>query len=178
MKRTSGFTLAELLLVVAIIGMLSSVIFASLDTGRTRAKTSQRMQELKSVKTALDMYAVSNDGKYPSTGGTYRSHCTDWGGYSADAVIPGLAPTYISSLPADSDMNIAVGPNNDECCYIYRSDANNYKLRLHNCLNVGNEETFSSFIDPSRDGGPNPYIVDGSNTRYWAIWSSIITARW
>jgi prepilin-type N-terminal cleavage/methylation domain-containing protein len=55
MKR-EGFTLVELLIVIAIIGVLSSSAIFNLNIGRQKARDSIRLAELRVVTTALDTY--------------------------------------------------------------------------------------------------------------------------
>ena len=89
-----GFTLIELLVVIAIIGVLSSVVLASLNTARTKGNDSARIQNVKALKTAMELYYNDNN-TYPQYG-------------SADTVAAisnlssYLVPTHISKDPAKS----------------------------------------------------------------------------
>jgi len=61
-----GFTLVEILLVVAIIGMLAAMVFPRL-VGRTQqAKISRAKADLASVGLALDLYELDL-GRYPAS---------------------------------------------------------------------------------------------------------------
>ncbi len=64
-----GFTLIELLTVLAIIGLLSSIAFAAFSEARTRARDSKRLQEMKQVVTAIELYKSQNAGAAPAQGG-------------------------------------------------------------------------------------------------------------
>ena len=71
MKRRNGlragFTLIELLVVIAIIGILSSVVVASLNSARKKARDARRVDDVKQLQLALELYFDSNtgNGKYP-----------------------------------------------------------------------------------------------------------------
>lgn len=54
----------ELLVVISIIGLLSSIVLASLNTARIKARDAQRRQEMHSMRNALEIY-YANYGRYP-----------------------------------------------------------------------------------------------------------------
>jgi prepilin-type N-terminal cleavage/methylation domain-containing protein len=94
-KQKSGFTLIELLVVVAIIGILSSVVLASLNSARTKGQDAARMADVKSLKTALELY-YNTYNTYPQlvgfgNGATYLDDTT---------LKAALVPTYIGSMPS------------------------------------------------------------------------------
>ncbi|MDB5255105.1 MAG: gspG [Candidatus Nomurabacteria bacterium] len=121
-KQNKGFTLIELLVVIAIIGILASVILASLNTARAKARDAQRIQDINSIRTALELYANDNGGAYPSNGRLWWGNCSTFGSHNitgANGYIPNLAPTYIPTLPLDPK------PDN-RACYVYKSDGVDY----------------------------------------------------
>jgi prepilin-type N-terminal cleavage/methylation domain-containing protein len=61
-----GFTVLELLIVIAIIGILASVIIPSVNGGREKALKSRTLSELKTMATALELYRNDNNGNYPA----------------------------------------------------------------------------------------------------------------
>lgn len=64
-NRKKGFSLIELLVVIAVIGLLSSVIVVSLQSSRAKARDAKRVADIESIKTALALYAESNNSHYP-----------------------------------------------------------------------------------------------------------------
>lgn len=118
-----GFTLIELLVVVAIIGLLSSIVLASLNSARSKARDARRMEDLKQIQIALELY-YDKYGSYPSTGGTGSwkgGNCiTPLGGpfpnTGATGWIPNLAPEFMSILPNDPK------PGGMYVCYIYTAN--------------------------------------------------------
>ena len=64
-KLKSGFTLIELLVVVAIISLLSSVVLASLNSARSKARDAKRKEDLHQIRLALQLYYDAY-GIYPS----------------------------------------------------------------------------------------------------------------
>jgi prepilin-type N-terminal cleavage/methylation domain-containing protein len=62
-KKNKGFTLVELLVVISIIGILSSVVFASLSSARKRARDAIRKSDLAQIGKALEINYMKN-GSY------------------------------------------------------------------------------------------------------------------
>ena len=60
MKRNKGFTLIELMVVISIITLVSSVIFASLNIARAKARDARKIAETNSVRNAVNLYYASN----------------------------------------------------------------------------------------------------------------------
>lgn len=85
-KKNRGFTLAELLVVIAIIGILSAMIVANVSDSRKKARDAKRKADLKSIQTALELYANVNSGKFPTT-------------------FSELVPTYLSELKDANGKN-------------------------------------------------------------------------
>jgi len=141
-KQQQGFTLIELLVVISIISLLSSVVLASVNSARARARDARRITDLKEIQKALELYYDAN-GSYPlgSQGsGVWSSHTADYG--NNNNYIVGLAPIYIPSLPRDPKYDTT------SYGYLYQSNGTDYSLIAHNTMEtiVGN--------DPSAAGNP------------------------
>lgn len=103
-STTRGFTLIELLVVISIISLLSSVVLASLNSARARARDAQRSSDVRQMQLALELYRNTNGG-YPSSylcgsvvmGPNWCNSVdtTSWNNFQAF-----LAP-YISKVPND-----------------------------------------------------------------------------
>lgn len=63
-KYTLGFTLIEMLVVVAIVGMLSSTIMAGVGRARMKARDSKRISDMDQIRKGLDLYFSQSTG-YP-----------------------------------------------------------------------------------------------------------------
>lgn len=60
-KKTSAFTLIELLIVVAIIAILAAIAVPNFLEAQTRAKVSRVKSDIRSMATAIEAYAVDNN---------------------------------------------------------------------------------------------------------------------
>jgi type II secretion system protein G len=88
LKKESGFTLIELIIVMVIIGILVILLLPNLSNGPKRARDSERKSELRTVASALEQYFADKTA-YPQA--------ADYAGLSAH-----LVPDYIKdSMPAD-----------------------------------------------------------------------------
>lgn len=90
-----AFTLIELLVVIAIIGLLSSVVFASLNSARGKARDVKRMQDLRQISTALQLYYDAY-GSYPPSHSDYSS-----GDSSSSFMSELVSAGFLPSVPRD-----------------------------------------------------------------------------
>lgn len=65
-RRTRGFTLLEILIVVLIIGLIAALVVPNLVGQPDQAKVKMAQTQMKNFDTALQMYYLSNS-HYPST---------------------------------------------------------------------------------------------------------------
>jgi prepilin-type N-terminal cleavage/methylation domain-containing protein len=178
-KNQTGFTLIELLVVIAIIALLSSVVVVTLAKARSKANDSRRVSDLKEVQKALELYYLDHNFNYPATL-AYPGHPEAGNLYWVNDCYPpppaesnwktdlgsALRP-YLKKLPADP----SIGDCRAGRYYAYKGQGSEFKIRIAGPENPKNPPS-KTFIDPARDGGQNPCIVDGTNIYGWAIYSS------
>jgi prepilin-type N-terminal cleavage/methylation domain-containing protein len=103
-----GFTLVELLVVVSIIGLLTSIATVSYSSTRMKARDVRRLADLDALRTALEMYSI-NRGGFPEDrvagpngivlGLPGAIELTDAGWVDADAA--SAEETYLQRVPAN-----------------------------------------------------------------------------
>ncbi|MCK4386985.1 MAG: prepilin-type N-terminal cleavage/methylation domain-containing protein [Candidatus Pacebacteria bacterium] len=83
-KFLTGFTLTELLVAMAIIGILSAIVLTSMSGARERAKDGRRITDIKQIQLALELYYDVNS-TYPDTDtGIYGTVLSDFLNVSHD----------------------------------------------------------------------------------------------
>lgn len=76
-RRTSGFTLMELLVAVAIVGILAAVVMVSVNGARVKARDAQRKSDLQQIILVLRMYK-DGEGTYLLPGTGYNGGGQGW----------------------------------------------------------------------------------------------------
>ena len=66
MRRDSGFTLAEMMIVVAIIALLAAIAVPSFLRARQRSQNAKFINALRIASDAITLYGVENGGRYPA----------------------------------------------------------------------------------------------------------------
>ena len=64
-KKISGFTLVEIMVVIAIIGILTTLVMVSLDNTKKTARNARRLADIKQLQLGLKMY-YNDNGFYPT----------------------------------------------------------------------------------------------------------------
>ncbi len=189
-----GFTLIELIVVISIIGILTSVVAGSISGALAVGRDHDRQIDLKSFKLDITLYK-DFFGAYPAAGCPVTADEWVGPGVSTDSGftecnkpdewIVDLVPNFMSELPADER-----GKNEDNKGYYYRTNdaKNEYKLIIKGSVEeitiasntddfarYGNscEETLSLLSLPKLSP-PNDYAIyydtepgDGSGAECW-----------
>lgn len=128
---TNGFSLVELLVVMAVLGILATVVVVAIDPSArmAEARDAQRKSDLSQIADALEVYYVRNNGYYPVTGegldSDYNSDpdSSDW--WTPEKF---LSEDYLKRLPVDPKN----GEVNDYwypyAYYYYSPDGKEYEL--------------------------------------------------
>jgi prepilin-type N-terminal cleavage/methylation domain-containing protein len=67
LKKERGFTLIEIVLVLAIAGMLLVIVFLAVSGAQKSRRDSQRKNDLSRLSAQVENYASNNAGTYPTT---------------------------------------------------------------------------------------------------------------
>lgn len=103
-----AFTLLELLIVIAIIGVLAGIAFPAFTVAMRTAHMNAAMQSSRQIALALRMYANDHEGAYPQTKNSYGQDIT-----TSNDAFRSLLPTYLDNEKVFTVPNSKTGANAD-----------------------------------------------------------------
>ncbi len=125
----SGFTLVEILIVIFIIGLLSSIVLVGLGSFRARGRDARRVADLHLLQNGLELY-FSKEGVYPDINVTSVS---GWDSFSDGLINAGIGVNVVPADPAaQSGRYYEYSASSDGLNYVLKAtleDPNNPVLR-------------------------------------------------
>jgi len=123
-----GFSLIELLVAIAIIGLLTAGVIAGLNIAREKARDARRIQDVNEIKKALSLHIISEN--------TFPIALTSTALTGEDAVSLALIESgTLSTIPLD--------PLNPIYTYDYISNSNGTNYTVSFCLETDSLSNYS-----------------------------------
>lgn len=145
MKKQNGFTLLEILVVVAIIALIGVFAAVAVNAARSKQRDATRIANVRQMQSALEDYFNETNsypiGEFIPLGDAAQSACLSLGGFRADCSAESavflrfVPPTYGDGL----DGLVACGdPARDAFCYTQREQGDGYVIHfeLENALSA------------------------------------------
>lgn len=162
-KTGAGFTLIELMIVIAIMGVLIAVGLTSFRTSQMRARDSRRKNDLRQIASALEYYYNDKRG-YPASDasnnynmlacGSNATALCEWGKPTLSMGDSDKNTIYMVKIPADPSSGRS---------YRYEGGGSSYKL--YASLEMGLQDIdYNSSISVTCGSATCNYGVSSSNT--------------
>lgn len=133
LKIKRGFTLIEMLVVVSLIGVLTTLVAANLNSARERARDTQRKSDLRNLETSLRLF-YQDYQKFPDASSGVIVGCGTGGGSAC--------PSSDGSWTADSNVYMSKFPGDPlpDQTYKYSVGSDNETYTLDACLENKSDE--------------------------------------
>jgi prepilin-type N-terminal cleavage/methylation domain-containing protein len=101
-KLNKGFTIIEVVLVLAIAGLIFLMVFIALPALQSGQRDTSRRQDVGSVATAVNSFISTNRNRLPETGDDLGTYVTDTGKWSSfmEPVSGAITDVVVSAAPA------------------------------------------------------------------------------
>lgn len=118
-SKTRGFTLVELLVVISIIGVLTTLLMVNFVGSRERANDSRKIQNLNSLKNALRMYYNDNQ-IYPADksvllGPSFSTYMSDLGDTGFTYSLLNGGEGFLLKITLENAVNVDTGASQLGC---------------------------------------------------------------
>ena len=191
-QKSRAFTLLEILLVVAAIGILAAIVIVAINPQRQlgEVRDAERQSEVGTLKDGIEQYSLDKNGEYPSgiEVNTYKEVC------DTEAVAPsncpdtyvdlsGLVPEQLAAIPRDpqaSDSNKNTGyevgkdENGNIAVKASNTEVDSTPKRAGTALVVGYSLSSASYDAQSfdvsgEDGLPSGMEFNGDGTKMFVM---------
>jgi prepilin-type N-terminal cleavage/methylation domain-containing protein/prepilin-type processing-associated H-X9-DG protein len=150
-SKASGFTLTEMLVVIAIIGILASILFPTLARVKEQGRQTQCTSNLQQIAAAIEMYGHDWNERYPPAESTENGVRLTWQDF---------LEIYVKDERLYQCPSAQIEDPTTE--FSYAMNRNLAKLRH---LQVGNSQEVVMFYD-SKDLGPDDPPGDTGDPPY------------
>ncbi len=156
-KAQQGFTIIELLIVIAIIAILAGLVLNNFQGAQAKARDTQRVTDINNVHSKLEEYYNDNNAYPALTGVTSANVTTTFPGIDAQSwVDPRGGEVTVNAAVADATAATAVNSQTANDNYLYVPYPTS-------CTNNCNGYVLKSFIEKPTSTTPNPYVKLGLN---------------
>lgn len=151
-----GFTIIELLIVIAIIAILAGLVLNNFQGAQAKARDTQRVTDINNIHSKLEEF-YNEKGGYPSDMAE-----ANFPGIDAGSLVDPDGVTIVASVVADEAAATAPGTNPDTSDeYVYMAFPTGCTTAASNCTGYA----LRTFVERPTPTTPNPYIKVGLNNQ-------------
>ncbi|HSX27290.1 MAG TPA: prepilin-type N-terminal cleavage/methylation domain-containing protein [Patescibacteria group bacterium] len=152
-KAQKGFTIIELLIVIAIIIILAGLVLNNFQGAQAKARDTQRVTDINNIHSKLEEYYNENN-YYPLT--------------FTSATFPGIdAQSLVDPKGATVTINAAVADATAANAVANPTSTANYKYIPYNCTGASSDQcsgyVLKTFVEKPSSTTPNPTVKLGLN---------------
>lgn len=139
-SHLKGFTLIELIVVIAIIGLIASVVLTAMGVSKAKAEISKMLVDYKSVSNSLELYRQAHNGQYPGS---------ELNPISIEDLTTELSD-YMSQVPSTSPLAVRDGAGNVPDMIYMLNPANGAFPRYY-CGDTNSTQDYVLYFVPTKD---------------------------
>lgn len=143
LRSQAGFTLLELIVVMAIMGLLIAVTASTFQTSRIKGKDGRRKSDLKQIQNALEAY-MNDHSVYPQASAPTGGSIVACGGSGTTACAFGSAFTdengtvYMAQIPSD--------PSSPTLQYLYLASSDQKQYQIFTYLENTQDSSTATYV--------------------------------
>jgi prepilin-type N-terminal cleavage/methylation domain-containing protein len=134
--RSYGFTLIELILVIAVLGILTGIVVVSYNGAQSSARNAKSLNDLKVAEDLVEIYYNKN-GQYPKTTDNSQANWKSIDVRTDDNCENGTSQAdwipNVGSLP-QSQVPAVAAADGKKGCYLYASNGSEYVISAWNMV--------------------------------------------
>ncbi len=159
-RNQRAFTLIELLIVVAIIGILAAIAVPNFLNAQVRAKSSRVLGDLRSIRTALEMYVIDYnrailDPNELANAGIYQQGSRVWGQLTTPTAYISPSAFIDPFVPTEPPTGNAAWEAVMDGVYHYRNI--DYMRKVNNQNATNNADPNARYV--ARSPGPDRWYI-------------------
>lgn len=154
--RTKGFTIIEVVLVLAIAGLIFMMVFVALPSLQKAQRDTARKSDASTVAALVESYSSNNGGLLPDVDTYISSSTTTFANYLTEILVKSTVKVVISNNPGTDVSSIA--PSEDIIVVVRNSKCNtsNTSTPVYNASN-----RLFTIVTKLESGGGSYYCQNG-----------------
>ena len=168
-RKESGFTIVEVMIVLAIAGLILAIVFIAVPALQRNARDTQRKADVSAIQGGINTYIGNNNGQIPDTAGELGEALDglDLGFYNTTDYSAGTAvPAYAATGMTENELFFQAGGAN--VAQTAGANPEDYALYLEGA-ECETDLAKATVMPINSVAGGTATITKGGGARAWAI---------